>query len=275
MLTSLWDIFGSHLKMFVVFAGLVVLLCSVYFYINKERKAYTKYYLAGYLVVLSGIVVSLIRIYFNVRSLGLMITSLALYLSGFAVVLYGGYKRRELSVLKNWIDAKEWLILFSRKKGSNLRLDSDAPKRRVRRVFYLTNSMDEIRCAYCGVTVQKPDREDVIPKNLYTLSKSKSKIQRIKVPSCNPCNNSFSDDEAHFRNIMTLAGKPGPITLELWEKVEGSLDKKDGKKRLLDIYRQMKPVGNSGSGLYKVYPGKDEKGFENSAKGSARIMSLS
>lgn len=121
------------------------------------------------------------------------------------------------------------------------------------------NIMNEIYCAYCGVTVPKPDREDVIPKSLYTLSKSKSKVQRIKVSSCNRCNNSFSDDEAHFRNIMTLAGKPGPITSELWVKVERSLDKKDGKKRLIDIYRQMKPVDNSGSTLYKVYPGKDEK----------------
>ena len=96
MLASLWDTFGRHSKTFVVLAGVVVILSSVYFYINKEKFFYNRYYLTGYLIVLFGIVVSLIRIFFSMRSWGLILLSSILYISGFMVVLYGGKKRREI-----------------------------------------------------------------------------------------------------------------------------------------------------------------------------------
>ena len=109
-------------------------------------------------------------------------------------------------------------------------------------------------CAYCGKPAS--DREHVFPKCLYPTSKSKSKIQRLTIPACNECNNSWSDDEAHFRNVMLLAGEPGENVNELWEVFQRSLKKSDGRRRLKDIILQLKLTkGNN----YKIYPGQDER----------------
>ena len=109
-------------------------------------------------------------------------------------------------------------------------------------------------CAYCGKPAS--DREHVFPKCLYPPSKNKSKIQRLTIPACNECNNSWADDEAHFRDVMVLAGKPGGIANELWETVQRSFKKSDGRRRAKDIISQLKPVeGNN----YKIYPGRDER----------------
>jgi len=63
-------------------------------------------------------------------------------------------------------------------------------------------------CVYCGDEIKKGEREHVFPRCLYPDSKSTSKTQRITVLSCTKCNNGFADDEAHFRNVLTLAGEP-------------------------------------------------------------------
>ena len=109
-------------------------------------------------------------------------------------------------------------------------------------------------CAYCGKPAS--DREHVFPKCLYPTSKSKSKIQRLTIPACNECNNGWTDDEAHFRNAMVLAGKPGGIANELWGAAQRSFKKSDGRRRAKDIILQLRPVeGNN----YKIYPGQDER----------------
>lgn len=109
-------------------------------------------------------------------------------------------------------------------------------------------------CAYCGKPAS--DREHVFPKCLYPMSKNKSKIQRLTIPACNECNKSWSDDEAHFRDIMFLAGDPGGIANELWRTVHRSLKEIDGRRRAKDIVSQFIPVGENN---YKIYPGKDER----------------
>jgi len=109
-------------------------------------------------------------------------------------------------------------------------------------------------CAYCGKPAS--DREHVFPKCLYPTSKNKSKIQRLTIPACNECNKSWANDEAHFRDVMVLAGEPGGIANELWQTVQRSFKKSDGKRRLKDIISQLKPVeGNN----YIIYPGLDER----------------
>lgn len=109
-------------------------------------------------------------------------------------------------------------------------------------------------CAYCGKPAS--DREHVVPKCLYPPSKSKSKLQRLTIPACNKCNNSWSDDEAHFRDVMFLAGKPGGNVNELWEIFQRSLKKSDGRRRLKDIISQLKPVRDNN---YMIYPGQNER----------------
>ncbi len=111
-------------------------------------------------------------------------------------------------------------------------------------------------CAYCGKPVPKSDRDHVIPKCLYPSSKSKSKVQRLTVPACRMCNGSWADDEAHFRNVLVIAGKANPPVRELWNTTTNrGFQKVDGKRRLSDLLAQMKQVGSR----HIVYPGHDPK----------------
>ena len=114
-------------------------------------------------------------------------------------------------------------------------------------------------CAYCGERIAT-DKEHVFPKNLYPESKSKSRVQRLTIPSCNICNNGWSDDEAHFRNILAIAGKPNDSRLELWEsKVWRSFRQIDGPRRVQDIINNWRPVEVDGRVRYMVYPGEDKR----------------
>lgn len=116
-------------------------------------------------------------------------------------------------------------------------------------------------CAYCGRPSNKRDKEHVFPKNLYPPSKARSKVQRLTIPACNKCNNSWADDEAHFRNILVVAGDPtSPVREELWKStVDRSFDLVDGFKRMNDLLLQMKPVKYGEQERHMVFPGNDPK----------------
>jgi hypothetical protein len=117
------------------------------------------------------------------------------------------------------------------------------------------------RCAYCGEPSDKRDKEHVFPRCLYPPSKYKSKLQRLTIPACNKCNNSWANDEAHFRNILVTSGDPStPERNELFdEKVIPSFDKVDGQKRLQDLLQQMKPIMVEGGTRHKLFPGNDQR----------------
>ncbi len=120
--------------------------------------------------------------------------------------------------------------------------------------------MSGLYCAYCGEPVSKVDREHVVPRCLYPASKRNSRVQRLIVPACRPCNAGWADDEAHFRNMMVLAGAPNPPVRELWEtKIRRSFEEVDGQRRLLDLSTQMKPVEMAEGTRHKVYPAKDDR----------------
>lgn len=114
-------------------------------------------------------------------------------------------------------------------------------------------------CAYCGVA--NADTEDhVIPNSLYPPSKSNSKIRRLKVPACRTCNHSWSDDEPHFRTILTLAGEPNQAVRELWKgKVNRSLRDVDGRRRFSDVWAQMRPVDIPEGERHEIYPASDDR----------------
>ncbi len=100
----------------------------------------------------------------------------------------------------------------------------------------------------------------MIPHELYPPSKSNSKIQRLTVPACEKCNNGWSDDEAHFRTLLTLAGEPNAAVRELWDGVVNrSLREKDGPRRLEDAWNQMRPIETSDGLRHKIYPASDER----------------
>lgn len=85
-------------------------------------------------------------------------------------------------------------------------------------------------------------------------------MQRLTVSACRACNSSWADDEAHFRNMMLIAGESNPPVQELWEtKTRRSFEEVDGRRRLLDLSTQMRPVETTEGTRHMVYPGKDDR----------------
>ena len=120
--------------------------------------------------------------------------------------------------------------------------------------------MREYHCSYCGKKVNKIQREHVIPSCLYPSSQRLSRVQRITIPACNECNNGWSDDEAHFRNILVLAGEqPNWAREKLWEKILRSFDEVDGLKRKRDVISCIKSIESNKGNIDMVFPGEQER----------------
>jgi hypothetical protein len=115
-------------------------------------------------------------------------------------------------------------------------------------------------CAYCGTGHAKLEREHVVPSCLYPTSKERSRVQRITVPSCSRCNRGWSDDEAHFRNVLLVAGEPNAAVHELWQTTaRRGFRKTDGQRRLLDLIQGMVPVTVDTRQRWMIYPGRDDR----------------
>ena len=113
-------------------------------------------------------------------------------------------------------------------------------------------------CAYCGRRGEKLTADHVIPRSLYPASKARSKVQRLTVRTCKSCYNDWSDDEAHFRNVLPVAGEANDAVRELWNtSVNRSFNHIDGKRRLVDLVQQMKLVQTPKGEQYKIYLGQD------------------
>jgi hypothetical protein len=59
--------------------------------------------------------------------------------------------------------------------------------------------------------------------------------------------------------MLLLAGKKNSVVTELWETTRHSFDKIDGRRRLNDLFIQLKPVETLEGNRYIVYPGKDQR----------------
>ena len=115
-------------------------------------------------------------------------------------------------------------------------------------------------CAYCGATNVKLEREHVIPRSVYPPSKADSKIQRLTIPACASCNRGWSDDEAHFRSILSIAGDPNSAVQELWDgSINRSFEEVDGRRRIADIWERMRPVKVGAAEWFAVYPATDPR----------------
>ncbi len=114
-------------------------------------------------------------------------------------------------------------------------------------------------CSYCGERIAT-QREHVFPSNLYPISKAQSRIQRLTIPACDVCNNGWSDDEAHFKNVLACAGEPNDARRELWQtSIRRSFEKCDGLRRLRDLKESMRSVEINGESRHKIYPGQDDR----------------
>jgi hypothetical protein len=80
------------------------------------------------------------------------------------------------------------------------------------------------------------------------------------VPACGACNRGWSDDEAHFRNVLLVAGEPNDAVAELWaSKAMRSFYDIDGRRRVTELFKLMKPVIVEDQKRWMIYPGKDER----------------
>ena len=86
-----------------------------------------------------------------------------------------------------------------------------------------------------------------------------SRVQRITVPTCRSCNAGWADDEAHFRNVMNVAGDANESALELWQKTTRSFSQTDGKRRAIDFLEQLQQISLNGKNRFIIYPGRDKR----------------
>lgn len=93
---------------------------------------------------------------------------------------------------------------------------------------------------------------------LYPSSKAKSKVQRLTISACKECNNGWSDDEAHFRNVLMLCGEANQVAEELFNSdVTRALHNKDGKRRVSDLWEIMRSVQTPTGDRRAIYPAVD------------------
>jgi hypothetical protein len=61
-------------------------------------------------------------------------------------------------------------------------------------------------------------------------------------------------------NILSIAGEPNSAVRELWNgSINRSFDKEDGRRRVADIWEQMRPVTVGAAELFAVYPATDAR----------------
>jgi hypothetical protein len=115
-------------------------------------------------------------------------------------------------------------------------------------------------CAYCGDRSSRLEKEHAIPGCLYPPSKARSRVQRLTIPACAPCNRGWSDDEAHFRNVLLLAGSSNALVTELWRgPTARSFRERDGARRLRELAALLKQVEVDGEPRHMIYPAKDPR----------------
>ncbi|WP_149906563.1 hypothetical protein [Mesorhizobium sp. SARCC-RB16n] len=115
------------------------------------------------------------------------------------------------------------------------------------------------RCGLCG-ELRITTREHVVPRSLYPASKSNSRFQRITIAACVTCNNGTADDDAHFRNVVLVAGEPNEAVKELWSgPVRRGFAQVDGHRRARDIFDLMQPAPDVGPNRYRIFPADDPR----------------
>lgn len=120
-------------------------------------------------------------------------------------------------------------------------------------------AMREQRCAYCG-SREALTRDHVFPSALYPPSKQASRLQRITIHACAKCNRGWSNDEAHFRNVLIMCGESNAAVRELWSgPINRSFEQCDGYRRVRDVVAQLVPVETPQGLGHMIYPARDPR----------------
>jgi hypothetical protein len=86
------------------------------------------------------------------------------------------------------------------------------------------------------------------------------RVQRITVPACGLCNAGWSDDEAHAKHVLLVAGQSNAPVEELWPSAWRAMTTADdARRRLLDVVAQLVPTVIDGRERHIIYPGRDER----------------
>jgi hypothetical protein len=116
------------------------------------------------------------------------------------------------------------------------------------------------KCPSCGADGIRLSRGHILPSNLYPVSVRTSALQLPTLRECPTCNAGWSDDEAHFRSVLVLAGEPNDPVRELWtSKVTRSFKGLDGRRRVEDLRKMLVPARHIGEDRYMIYPARDER----------------
>jgi hypothetical protein len=119
---------------------------------------------------------------------------------------------------------------------------------------------DRQRCVYCGAGGRGLTRDHVFPRGLFPPADSALKVQRLTVAACKLCNGSFSDDETHFRFVVTLASNANESATAIWrKKILPSWEEPDGRRRIWDVMALTERVVVGGQDRLKIYPAQDER----------------
>lgn len=114
-------------------------------------------------------------------------------------------------------------------------------------------------CAYCGAFGVKLTRDHVFPRGLFP-DPPVTGVQRLTVPACHECNNSYADDEAHFRNVIAVAGEASSPVTSLWEKkISRSLNERDGRRRAWELMNISERVDIEGKQHLRIFPARDQR----------------
>lgn len=117
-----------------------------------------------------------------------------------------------------------------------------------------------VACAYCGATDRSITRDHVFSRALFPATPAAKGVNRITVPVCFECNNAYSRDEAHFRNVVASAGSANGPNHMVWStKVTRSFYEKDGRKRVLELVDLTERQTIDGVDRLTIFPARDER----------------
>jgi len=121
---------------------------------------------------------------------------------------------------------------------------------------------DSDRCVYCGRIFDANTKETddhLFPKNLYPQS-CKPGWDPVIVPACKDCNDGWSDDEEHFRNVVNASGDSTPAAEELFrDKITRSFARPESSGRIRDMLSISERVEVDGETRLKIYPARDPR----------------
>jgi hypothetical protein len=119
-------------------------------------------------------------------------------------------------------------------------------------------------CGYCGKnTGDKGEGDHVIPNTLYP-STTAPKVQRIKIPCCPACNDSWQKDESHFRTVIDMLGnRMTPERAEIWEAARRCFQIPEhgeiARKAVAELLVPHDKTGDDKESDYKMFPLRDPK----------------